>query len=1004
MAGNAPLQAATAAILRGSRSERIVRLVALRRRLELMNLEKRGDARLWRSAWRARERWTSRWADRAEASLLAAQDRVDVEAVAHLAQREWVGKHRLLRKEAARAPVDAVRERIDAYVDPSQRHRQEVAGYVALALDASADAGQYTLDALGLNRTFAWANPRTMGRDLFAVRGSKVVQGMYGAHRDRLASIVVRATDPSAPLAIGDVVRQVREEWPGVARWQAERIARSETAAVWETTNYNAMRLNGVPGAEVITATGPSIGITSEPVCPVCVEIAASGPWHEGEGWEVPPYHPSCRCTLVPIMEYADGSHWLPPDEPWAGQDMAICGSDESFLMAKVRDRLERMGAVLKSAAACAVPLPELVPTPKVMTDEAVMRAAVQSFSERLGKPGLDDADVQELGGMAQAMLSGIKNPTSERVFALTEPGGSVRGALSMDVSSSVMFDVKALGSDISGGRLALVRAAAREAVREKRDTLRITVLERNVDELTRAGFKVTDPSTGYAAKLEISGEHLSRFSTSRLGSSVPKAPIEGRGVKGQMSSGTGELKPASADTDPLVKQMQDMMAGRPGVEHLAASDAKEMIEEALTARLTGAAGWDPGAVKAAFHYGTSSDVNERKVVRELVSNWAITSSDTDARALALQIAVKEEFGLPVKAFAAGDIGGAATVKEAEELLSRQGVRESLRLFVRAMYDETQANLKALDVKELAVYRGVRVPSHQLDKWGGAGVRKQEIADNPMASWSTNYDVARGFSNDSAVLRGSVPSELVLSTPKTGFGCLTENEVVVLNNGKSEAWSLIASETKVTPALRETLKLEAKTLESRMQEIQRPVEIAAASIPMTPAGIKLLDEYKTVYKRLEAVHLALRSGSIRTQIPIKEADYIRAIEDALPKPPSRPAPVRRAKYDDVGDTMNDPAVLNVLPDPSLKIASTPSAARARMERTARIRASSIINISARLENADWTKSTSDFATEIPSTVEAVREMLRERRTTVQDFKRLPAYTLAVKAHPWLREL
>ena len=63
------------------------------------------------------------------------------------------------------------------------------------------------------------------------------------------------------------------------------------------------------------------------------------------------------------------------------------------------------------------------------------------------------------------------------------------------------------------------------------------------------------------------------------------------------------------------------------------------------------------------------------------------------------------------------------------------------------------------------------------------------------------------------------------------------------------------------------------------------------------------------------------------------------------------------------------------------------------------------------DNADWTKQTLDFL--LPDGVEGMRrvrsrddmrEYLQMSGMTVEEFKRLPAYRLALRRQPWLREL
>jgi hypothetical protein len=69
------------------------------------------------------------------------------------------------------------------------------------------------------------------------------------------------------------------------------------------------------------------------------------------------------------------------------------------------------------------------------------------------------------------------------------------------------------------------------------------------------------------------------------------------------------------------------------------------------------------------------------------------------------------------------------------------------------------------------------------------------------------------------------------------------------------------------------------------------------------------------------------------------------------------------------------------------------------------------NIDALPHNADWTKQTLDLflpggeGSFMPvDTIERMREWLRLHNMPAEEFKRLPAYTNAVRKQPWLRRL
>lgn len=288
-------------------------LVKLRALAEWALMEKRGDADEWRRVWRARDRQHRRWQAPLAAQLSRLDSTLQLNNAVKVAQDAWGG--RFLRKARKKPPSSS--EVQAALSGPTTAPKGAVAAYVGLANQTGEDAGQGTLDALGINETFAWAHPRDMARDPFAVRGSKIIAQLYDNHIARLAAIVVRKCDPAQPKTMGQLIKEIRAEFKGVSARDARRVARTESAFVWETTNWNTMVLNGVREIEWLIASGPSIGPPkSYPVCEHCLGKAAHSPYSVDDLLEIPPIHPNDRCTLVQSYD----PEWLPPATPWTGE------------------------------------------------------------------------------------------------------------------------------------------------------------------------------------------------------------------------------------------------------------------------------------------------------------------------------------------------------------------------------------------------------------------------------------------------------------------------------------------------------------------------------------------------------------------------------------------------------------------------------------------------------------------------------------------------------------
>jgi len=103
------------------------------------------------------------------------------------------------------------------------------------------------------------------------------------------------------------------------------------------------------------------------------------------------------------------------------------------------------------------------------------------------------------------------------------------------------------------------------------------------------------------------------------------------------------------------------------------------------------------------------------------------------------------------------------------------------RKFLRAQYEATQEFLAAHGIKEVAVFRGADGVKHPK----GTRVDTQV---NPMESTTTDADTARAFGD--CHLATMVPASRVFSTYRTGVGCNSESEIVLLGlpKGKKRRW------------------------------------------------------------------------------------------------------------------------------------------------------------------------------------------------------------------------
>jgi hypothetical protein len=163
--------------------------------------------------------------------------------------------------------------------------------------------------------------------------------------------------------------------------------------------------------------------------------------------------------------------------------------------------------------------------------------------------------------------------------------------------------------------------------------------------------------------------------------------------------------------------------------------------------------------------------------VRERVSAWANTSGDHSAQSIAMQFAVREEFGL-----SSSDIAHFAkhTIEEAREILKYEV--QAYREFAREMYNHTQDYFTKRGVTHITMVRGAKYPDGYVTLgWG-------QVQLQPISSFATHAKTATDFGNTLHIIR--VPISQVLGSARTGFGCLNEHEFVLLG-GQYRVWSLM---------------------------------------------------------------------------------------------------------------------------------------------------------------------------------------------------------------------
>jgi len=168
-------------------------------------------------------------------------------------------------------------------------------------------------------------------------------------------------------------------------------------------------------------------------------------------------------------------------------------------------------------------------------------------------------------------------------------------------------------------------------------------------------------------------------------------------------------------------------------------------------------------------------------VVNSLVHTWSESSADNNPTALAMQIAAWDEFQTINGRMS--HLTGKKNYEVAKQLYDKTGIL--YKAFHRAQYSETQKWLEGKGVGEyVTLYRGAKLPREDFPV-GTSGITTLKL--QPVSSFSTNIREAANFayhgeSGIPSVSAVRIPRQKVLSTSRTGYGCLHESEITVLGD------------------------------------------------------------------------------------------------------------------------------------------------------------------------------------------------------------------------------
>lgn len=252
--------------------------------------------------------------------------------------------------------------------------------------------------------------------------------------------------------------------------------------------------------------------------------------------------------------------------------------------------------------------------------------------------------------------------------------------------------------------------------------------------------------------------------------------------------------------------------SGRPAVVRAAAKWERWTIKERETFLRTGSAeggyfDWSvktdygtgaPQFVKGQWHNSATADGQAfiYDYTAQMVQQWAVTSGDAHVLSVGMQRAAMEEFSLQAtttlehfaeRAHSGGyGVPPGPLLDASEAFYAANG--DSIRRFLRQMYDVTQEELALAGIDTIRVVRGVSsVPKAAQLEWLGEhsgtslGINEERAGAvdlQPMSSFAVSTGTAKKFGG--TLMYVDVPASWVVGTCRTGFGCLNEYEWVLL--------------------------------------------------------------------------------------------------------------------------------------------------------------------------------------------------------------------------------
>jgi len=152
-------------------------------------------------------------------------------------------------EEVSIAQKEQVAEQVERTVDPIIAFLPLgfIVGYYIMVANTT---GQKALKDLGITATFELTNEPILAT--YSGRANLLVQGVDKTTKKFLTDQIVKGLEQG--LSVGEMVGEIKKQYPDYADWRAERIVRTETQTIIGDTEFRTYKNNGTTQKRWITA------------------------------------------------------------------------------------------------------------------------------------------------------------------------------------------------------------------------------------------------------------------------------------------------------------------------------------------------------------------------------------------------------------------------------------------------------------------------------------------------------------------------------------------------------------------------------------------------------------------------------------------------------------------------------------------------------------------------------------------------------------------------------